>query len=180
MQNNYAQIRTLDISNGPGCRVSIFLQGCPFHCKNCFNQSTWNPAGGKPFTEETLDRLLKLIEPDYIDGISILGGEPLWDPYTVPTTAAIVRSVREKFPHKSIWIWTGFRYGEIAHLPFLKDVDVIVDGQYDDSKRDASLVWRGSSNQRILDARTGVLVDIEKQYGVSDKKRWGQNLTSKQ
>lgn len=147
----YAKIRKMDISNGPGVRVSLFVQGCTFNCKNCFNPETHDFNGGKEFTEETLAEILKLCEKDYIVGLSLLGGEPL-HPKNIETTTMIAKKFKEKFPDKNLWAWTGFLYDrDLKDKEILKYLDVLVDGQYVDELHDFTLKWRGSSNQRVID-----------------------------
>ncbi len=147
----YAKIRKMDISNGPGVRVSLFVQGCTFNCKNCFNPETHDFNGGKEFTEETLDELLKLCEKDYIVGLSLLGGEPM-HPKNIETTTMIAKKFKEKFPDKNLWAWTGFLFDrDLKDKEILKYLDFLVDGQYVDELHDFTLKWRGSSNQRVID-----------------------------
>ena len=147
----YAKIRKMDISNGPGVRVSLFVQGCTFNCKNCFNPETHDFNGGKEFTEETLDELLKLCEKDYIVGLSLLGGEPM-HPKNIETTTMIAKKFKEKFLDKNLWAWTGFLFDrDLKDKEILKYLDVLVDGQYVDELHDFTLKWRGSSNQRVID-----------------------------
>lgn len=147
----YAQVRRMDISNGPGIRVSIFVQGCDFHCKNCFNSETWNFDGGKEFTSEDMERLLKLCDSDHVEGLSILGGEPL-HPKNVGTVIEICGRFKEKYPDKTIWLWTGYTYENLndTQKEVLKYIDTLVDGQFEDELKDFRLEYRGSSNQRIL------------------------------
>lgn len=106
--SNYATIRKMDISNGPGVRVSLFVQGCPIHCPGCFNKETWNPEGGKPFTHEKLERLMELCSPDYVEGLSILGGEPLWEGHGLQIAVEVAAEFKKRFPQKNLWVWTGF------------------------------------------------------------------------
>ena len=148
----YAKIRKTDISDGPGIRVSIFMQGCTFNCKNCFNPDTHDFNGGKEFTDDTINTILEIGEREEIRGLSILGGEPL-HPTNIDGTIKLARAFREKFPNKDIWIWTGFLYENICNKDILKYVDVIVDGQYKDELHDFRLQWRGSSNQRVINVK---------------------------
>ncbi len=149
----YNCIRKMDIANGPGVRVSIFFQGCAFHCKNCFNPETWNFEKGEEFTDETIERILELASEDYIKGLSILGGEPL-HPRTIDGTLALVKAFREKYPEKDIWVWSGFLFDEdLKDNEVLNYIDVLVDGQYVDELHDFRLKWRGSSNQRVIDVQ---------------------------
>ena len=147
----YNKIRKMDISDGPGVRVSIFTQGCAFNCKNCFNPETQDFRAGKEFTNETIDRILELCGNDTIDGLSILGGEPM-HPQNIEGTTKLAKAFKEKYPEKNLWAWSGFKYDE-----YLKDkevtnyLDVLVDGQYVDALRDPKLEWKGSANQRVID-----------------------------
>lgn len=140
----------MDISDGPGVRVSVFFQGCEFNCKNCFNTETHDFSGGKEFTDETINKILEISDKDYIEGLSILGGEPM-HPKNIEGTTKLAKAFKEKFPNKTVWAWSGFKYDT-----YLKDkeivnyLDVLVDGQYVDSLHDPTLKWRGSSNQRVI------------------------------
>ncbi len=149
----YNKIRKMDISNGPGVRVSIFMQGCTFNCKECFNPETHDFNGGKEFTDETINHVLELCDNSNIRGLSILGGEPM-HPRNQEGTAKLAKAFKEKFPDKDIWMWSGFSYDrDLRGKEALKYVDVLVDGQYVDSLRDPSLKWKGSSNQRVIDVK---------------------------
>ena len=149
----YHKIRKMDIADGPGVRVSIFLQGCDFHCKNCFNEETWDFTGGEDFTDETIDKVLNLCDKDYIEGLSILGGEPM-HPSNIEGTTKLAKAFKEKFPEKSLWAWSGFKYDQyIKDKEVVKYLDVLVDGQYMDDLHDPTLKWRGSSNQRVIDVQ---------------------------
>ena len=150
----YNKIRKMDISNGPGVRVSIFMQGCEFHCKNCFNAETWTFKGGKEFTDETINRVLELSEKDYVAGLSILGGEPM-HPKNIDGTIELSREFKKKFPKKTVWVWSGFLYDDIMerNKEVFDYIDVLVDGQYDDSLHNPTLQWKGSSNQRVIDVK---------------------------
>ena len=149
----YNCIRKMDIADGPGVRVSIFFQGCAFHCKNCFNPETWDFDGGKEFTEETIERVLELASPDYVRGLSILGGEPL-HPKTIDATLKMAKTFKEKYPKKDIWVWSGFLFDrDLKDKEVLNYIDVLVDGQYKDELNDFRLKWRGSSNQRVIDVK---------------------------
>lgn len=143
----YAQIRKMDISNGEGVGVALFLQGCHFHCKGCFNTETWDFNGGKEWTLEIEDMFMKLIDKPYVKRISILGGEPL--DQTVELTE-LLRKIKIKYPNKTIWLYTGFKYEDIKDCEILKYIDVMVDGQYKEELKDLKLEFRGSSNQRII------------------------------
>lgn len=147
----YNKIRKMDISNGPGVRVSIFMQGCTFNCKNCFNPETHNFEGGKEFTAITIERILELCEKEYIDGLSILGGEPL-HPRNIEGTTQLAKAFKQKFPEKNLWVWTGFLFDrDLKNQEVLNYIDVLIDGQYVDELHDFRLEYRGSSNQRVID-----------------------------
>ena len=149
----YNKIRKMDIADGPGVRVSIFMQGCSFNCKNCFNQETHDFNGGKDFTQDTVNRVLELCDKDYIEGLSILGGEPM-HPRNIQGTTALAKAFKEKFPNKSLWVWSGFTFDrDLKGKEALKYVDVLVDGQYIDELRNPKLEWRGSSNQRVINVQ---------------------------
>ena len=148
----YNLIRKMDISNGPGVRVSIFMQGCSFHCKNCFNQETWDFEGGQEFTDDTINKVLELSNKPEVKGLSILGGEPM-HPTNIEGTTKLAKAFKEKYPEKSIWAWTGFQYEDIKDKDVFNYIDVLVDGQYKDELHDPTLKWRGSSNQRVIDIK---------------------------
>ncbi|MCI7633916.1 MAG: anaerobic ribonucleoside-triphosphate reductase activating protein [Mollicutes bacterium] len=152
----YAKIRKMDISNGEGVRVSLFVQGCSFHCKNCFNQETWDFNGGKEFTTAEIQKIIELADKDYIAGLSILGGEPLHN-NNVDEVFHIVATFKEKFPNKDIWLWTGFKFEDAIkdskRKLILCNIDVLIDGQFEEDKKDITLKWRGSSNQRVIDCK---------------------------
>lgn len=148
----YNLIRKMDISNGPGVRVSIFMQGCAFHCKNCFNPETWDFEVGKEFSEETIDKVLKLCEKSEVKGLSILGGEPM-HPINIEGTTKLAKKFKEKYPEKNIWVWSGFKYEDLKGKEVFNYIDVLVDGQYTDELHDPTLKWRGSSNQRVIDIK---------------------------
>ena len=147
----YNKIRKMDIANGPGVRVSIFMQGCEFHCKNCFNSETWGFDGGEEFTDETIEKVLNACDKEYIEGRSILGGEPM-HPKNIEGTTKLAKAFKEKFPNKTLWAWSGFKYENyLKDKPVMNYVDVLVDGQYVDELHNPTLKWRGSSNQRVID-----------------------------
>lgn len=148
----YNLIRKMDISNGPGVRVSIFMQGCHFHCKNCFNSETWDFEGGKEFTDDTINKVLDLSNKEHIIGLSILGGEPM-HPVNIEGTTKLAKAFKEKYPNKDIWVWSGFRYEDLKGKDVFKYIDVLVDGQYVDELHNPTLKWRGSSNQRVIDIK---------------------------
>ena len=149
----YNKIRKMDISDGPGVRVSIFMQGCAFNCEKCFNPETHDFTKGEEFTDETIDKVLKLCEPDHIDGLSILGGEPM-HPNNIEGTTKLAKAFKEKYPQKSLWAWSGFLFDEgLKDKDVMNYVDVLVDGQYVDALRNPTLEWRGSANQRVIDVK---------------------------
>ncbi|MBQ9024071.1 MAG: anaerobic ribonucleoside-triphosphate reductase activating protein [Bacilli bacterium] len=148
----YNKIRKMDISNGPGVRVSIFMQGCHFHCKDCFNSETWDFEGGKEYTDKTIDRVLELCEKEYIVGLSILGGEPM-HPKNIEGTTKLAKKFKEKFPNKNIWVWTGFLFENIKDNEVFNYIDTLVDGQFKTELFDPKLKWKGSSNQRVIDVK---------------------------
>lgn len=161
----YAQIRSLDLSNGEGVGVALFVQGCHFHCHNCFNPETWDFNGGKEWTNEVQNKFLELANRPYIKRISILGGEPLAEE-NMNDVLDLVNEIRLSSPQKSIWLYTGYtweeirksnmkvglRYGEwTKRAKIITECDVLVDGQYIEPQRDISLPYRGSSNQHLID-----------------------------
>ena len=128
----YNKIRKMDISNGPGVRVSIFMQGCSFHCKNCFNPETWDFKSGTEFTDETIDKIIDLANNDYIKGLSILGGEPM-HPNNIKGTTKLAKKFKEIYPDKTIWVWSGFLFDrDLKDKEVLNYIDVLVDGRYED------------------------------------------------
>lgn len=146
----------MDISNGPGVRVSIFMQGCAFHCKNCFNPETWDFKTGKEFTDETIEKIIKLAEKDYVVGLSILGGEPM-HPNNIEGTTQLAKRFKESFPNKTVWCWSGFLFDrDLKDKEVLKYIDVLVDGRYVDELHDFTLKWRGSSNQRVINVKASL------------------------
>lgn len=155
----YSKIRKMDISNGKGVRVSIFMQGCTFNCKNCFNPETHDFDGGEEFTDSTIDKVLELCSKDHIDGLSILGGEPM-HPKNIEGTTKLAKAFKEKFPSKNLWAWTGYKFDEyLKDKEVSKYLDVLIDGQYVDELHDPTLEWRGSSNQRVIDVQKSLETD---------------------
>ena len=149
----YNKIRKMDISNGPGVRVSIFTQGCAFNCKNCFNPETHDFTLGNEFTKETENKIMDLCNNDYIEGLSILGGEPM-HPKNIEGTTKLAKAFKEKYPNKSLWVWSGFNFEkDLKDKEVMNYVDVLVDGQYVDALRNPTLKWKGSSNQRVIDVK---------------------------
>lgn len=158
---NYGIIKPCDIADGPGVRVSLFVSGCTHHCEGCFQPETWNFNYGKPYTDDTLAEILRLLEPNYISGLTILGGEPL-EPQNLSEVFDLVDAVIEKYPEKTIWIYTGSTFEELKqrtglelHLTagILYCADILVDGPFIKAQKDISLRFRGSSNQRIINLR---------------------------
>ncbi len=158
---NYASIRTCDIANGEGVRVSLFVSGCTHRCKGCFNEEAWDFAYGKPFTAETEAEILAALEPGFIDGLSLLGGEPM-EPENQRVLVPFLRRVRDRFGlSRTIWVYTGCvletelrnesRWRTEVTDEFLSLIDVLVDGPFVEDLKDISLKFRGSSNQRIID-----------------------------
>ncbi len=157
---NYGEIKNYDIANGLGVRVSLFVSGCTHHCKGCFNPQTWDFSYGKPFTRETIDRLLEMLFPDYIDGLTLLGGEPM-EPDNQRALLPFLKEVKSRFPKKNIWCYTGYLLDEELLKPsrarcdvtdeILSCIDVLVDGEFVEEKKNISLNFRGSENQRLID-----------------------------
>ena len=155
----YHKIRKMDISNGPGVRISIFMQGCTFNCKDCFNPETHDFNGGKEFTEETILRVLELCDDEYIEGLSILGGEPL-HPKNIASSTELAKRFKEKYPNKTIWVWSGYNFEkDLKDKEIMDYIDVLVDGKFDTTLKDYSLKWKGSSNQRVIDIKKSLNKD---------------------
>jgi len=165
----YAQIRSMDISNGEGVGVSLFVQGCDRHCFNCFNSETWDFNGGKEWTEEAKNKFMELIDRPYIRRISVLGGEPLAE-QNLDEVLSLIKEIRISFPKKSIWLYTGYelseiikqeQYEKVSGIPsvwskrwkIISNIDVLVDGEYIDEQKDLTLKWRGSKNQNCIDVK---------------------------
>lgn len=148
---NYSGINFCDTANGPGVRVSLFVSGCSLHCKGCFNKEAWDRQYGKSFTDQTLNTLLEALKQPYIDGLSILGGDPL-EPYNEAPVTIICCLVKHKFPDKTIWLWTGRKYEDVKDHSAMKYIDVLVDGPFIERKKvkDGKAKYYGSSNQRII------------------------------
>lgn len=152
MLMRYAEIKYPDIANGPGVRVSLFLQGCSRHCKGCFNQSTWDHHRGKEFDQAAKEEIFYHLGLPWVKGLSVLGGEPLEQ---ADELADFLREVKERFPYINIWMWTGFWYEDVKDLPALNYVDVLVDGPFIEEQKNLCLKFRGSENQRILNLKEG-------------------------
>lgn len=167
----YAQVRSMDISNGEGVGVSLFVQGCPFHCKNCFNSDTWDFNGGKEWTEETKNKFMELIDRPYIKRVSFLGGECLAE-QNLDEVLSLIKEIRISFPEKTIWLYTGYTWEQLVYsrMPsgvgkekeflnwnrrneIISNIDICIDGEYVDNLKDLTLKWRGSKNQRVIDVK---------------------------
>lgn len=164
----FASMRNLDISNGEGVGVSLFVQGCDRHCFNCFNPDTWDFNGGKEWTEKTKNKFLELIDRPYIKRVSFLGGECLAE-QNLDGVLNLIKEIRISFPEKTIWLYTGYSYSKIfrgqlsclsqdglnnfKRREIIKQCDVVIDGEYIDEQKDITLKWRGSKNQRCIDVK---------------------------
>ena len=148
----YNKIRRTDISNGPGIRVSIFMQGCTFNCKGCFNPETHDFKGGHEFNDFVIDKIINLASPSHIKGLSILGGEPM-HAKNIDGTLKLVHEFKKKYPTKDVWVWSGFNYEDLSKAHDLSEIDVLVDGQYKMELYNPTLKYRGSSNQRVIDIK---------------------------
>jgi len=148
----YCGIKKTDIANGPGVRVSLFVSGCRNQCPGCFNPETWDFDYGDPFTEKTEDEIITALRPSWIRGLSILGGDPM-EPENQKEILPFIRRVKETYPEKDIWLYTGYRLEQVWDSPLLSYVDVVVDGPFVEKEKDAGLAFRGSRNQRIIDLK---------------------------
>lgn len=158
---NYGEIKNCDIANGEGVRVSLFVSGCTHHCKNCFNEKTWDFSFGEPFTKETEEKILNLLAESYINGLSLLGGEP-FEPSNQKVLYPFLQRVKKEFPNKNIWCYSGYTFEELtgtsrASTDITKDmlllIDILVDGEFKEELKDISLKFRGSSNQNVIDVK---------------------------
>ena len=159
---NYAVIKKFDIANGPGVRVSLFVSGCRHRCKNCFNSEAWDFSYGKEFTKDTLEEILTALKPMHIQGFSLLGGEP-FEPENQDGVCQILKVIKKEMPKKDVWCYTGFLYdtqllaGKVGNLDTVKEIlsniDVLVDGKFVQELKSPDLIFRGSSNQRIIDVQ---------------------------
>ena len=152
---NYAALKKFDIANGPGVRVSLFVSGCRHHCKNCFNREAWDFDFGRPFTKQTEEEILAELDKDYIKGLSLLGGEP-FEPENRAALTQLLKRVREKYPEKTVWCYTGFEFEKLSDQTareMLSLIDVLVDGKFVEELKSPDLIFRGSSNQRIIDVK---------------------------
>lgn len=180
---NYATIKKNDIANGVGVRVSIFVSGCRRHCKNCFNKDTWSFDYGTPFTKETISEIIEAASHDYINGLSLLGGEP-FEPENQSALLELLVEFEKKLPQKNVWCYTGFDFekdlisGKVGDkntvMQMLSKIDVLVDGAFIEELKDMSLLFRGSSNQRIIDVKKSL---AEKKAVLLDGK-WQRTMGS--
>lgn len=163
----YASIRDMDISDGESIGVSLFTQGCDIHCLNCFNKSTWDFNGGKEFDQAAHDKFMELVARPYIDRVSILGGEPLSKP-NAQGVANLVFDIRDRFPEKKIWIYTGYTWETLHDWAYTasRSADVVVDGAFKQELQDFRLAFRGSSNQRIIDVKATLDSDHVIEYQI--------------
>ena len=154
---NYATIKNCDIANGPGVRVSLFVSGCTHRCPGCFNAEAWDFGYGQPFTQDTIDYILALLKPEYIQGLTLLGGEP-FEPRNQGAVVELLRQVKKAYPNKSIWAFSGYlfekdilsgRLGDTSE--YVSYLDVLVDGPFIEAKKNLGLRFRGSENQRLID-----------------------------
>ena len=162
---NYATIKNCDIANGPGVRVSLFVSGCTHRCKGCFNEIAWDFDYGQPFTQETIDEILKMLEPPHIAGITLLGGEP-FEPQNQPALLDLLRQIKAQMPEKSVWAFSGYLFekdilaGRLGPEEITRELvsylDVLVDGPFILEKKDLMLRFRGSSNQRLIDVKASL------------------------
>ena len=156
---NYADIKQYDVANGPGIRVSIFVSGCTHHCKGCFNEVTWDFNYGSPYTEKETDMILDYLSPAYVNGLTILGGEP-FEHVNQQGLLPLLRKVHETYPEKTIWCFTGYRFDDDILDRMCKEweetsemlsyIDVLVDGKFEEEQKNLTLRFKGSSNQRII------------------------------
>ena len=166
---NYATIKWTDIANGEGVRISLFVSGCTRHCKDCFNAVAWDFNYGQPFDEEVQNKIFEGLKADYIAGLSLLGGEP-FEPENQRALLPFVREAKKRFPDKTIWCYTGYRFEDLLAHPLRRKLvelcDVIVDGRYNEAERDLSLHFRGSRNQRIINVAESLQGKVS--WGESD------------
>lgn len=176
---NYADIKQYDVANGPGVRVSVFVSGCTHYCKGCFNKEAWDFNYGMPFTEETIQTILTYLEPSYVKGLTVLGGEPM-EPQNQPEVLRLLKKVKDSYPEKSVWMFSGYDYEKDIRgrmweeIPETQEIlsclDVLVDGEFIEEQKNLSLRFKGSSNQRTIavqeSLRTGnvILYDLDKPY----------------
>ena len=162
---NYATIKPFDVANGPGVRVSLFVSGCTHHCKNCFNSEAWDFNYGEPYTEAQTQQILDALKPDYIKGFSLLGGEP-FEPQNQQVLCEVLEKIKAAYPDKTIWCYSGYLFdddllaGRLCDpsitMRMLNCIDILVDGEFVDEKKDLTLRFKGSSNQRIIDVQASL------------------------
>lgn len=162
---HYANIKNCDIANGPGVRVSLFVSGCTHRCKGCFNEVAWDFHYGEEFTQKTVDTILQMLKPDHIKGLTLLGGEP-FEPQNQPAIVDLLRQVKKKYPQKSVWAFSGYLFdrdilsGKLGPWEvtqeYLSYLDVLVDGPFVEEKKNLSLRFRGSENQRLIDVQASL------------------------
>lgn len=160
----YGNIKSYDIADGPGVRVSLFVSGCRHHCKGCFNAETWDFEYGKPYTQETEDEIVRMLGDEYIQGLTVLGGEP-FETENQPEMAKLLKRVKETYPEKDIWCYSGYLYdvdmqkgGRVytdVTEEMLSCIDVLVDGEFVEEQKDITLLFRGSRNQRLIVLKNG-------------------------
>ena len=148
----YHNITKDDMLNGDGLRVVLWVAGCAHACPGCHNPETWDAAGGIPFDQAAKDELFAELEKDYVSGVTFSGGDPLF-PANRETVGALCREIRQRFPDKTIWLYTGYRWEQIEELELIDTVDVLVDGRFEQALADTALRWRGSANQRLIDVQ---------------------------
>lgn len=175
---NYADIKSIDVANGPGIRVSLFVSGCTHHCKNCFNPETWDFGFGEQFTDEQIEYIIKCLEPGHIRGLSLLGGEP-FEYSNQQGLLPLLRKVKEVYPEKDIWCYTGYDFDKDIRdkmmvmwsetREMISYIDILVDGRFIEELKNLSLRFRGSSNQRII--------DVKKSLEANDVVLWGEKGT---
>ena len=159
---NYATIKFFDVANGPGVRVSLFVSGCTHRCKGCFNEEAWDFNFGEPFTAKEEEKILEALKPDYIKGFSLLGGEP-FEPRNQTVLSDFLPEIKERYPHKDIWCYTGYDFekdllsGRLCDkaitMKMLSCIDILVDGKFVEEKKNLKLRFKGSENQRIIDVK---------------------------
>lgn len=155
---NYLEITKDDLLNGEGVRVTLWVSGCNHHCKNCHNPETWNDKEGKLFDHKAIQEISDELLKPYIAGLTLTGGDPLY-PNNRETIGDLIKEVKRKFPNKNIWLWTGYKWNEIKDLPFIKYIDVLVDGEFIQDLHSPNLMWRGSSNQNVIDVKKSLEQD---------------------
>lgn len=159
---NYAELKPYDVANGIGIRVSLFVSGCTHHCKGCFNADTWDFNYGKPFTDEVIDEILEYLESDYIEGLTLLGGEPM-EPSNQEGILPLLRKVKQRYPKKNIWLYSGYLFDKDILGKMCKEseitkeivsyIDILIDGEFQIENKNLKVNFRGSDNQRIIDVK---------------------------